>query len=115
MCLPLVITQQLRSLTFDQYLLMDKYDRVVRIGADGSEASIPEGFHSVHTRHCFDYLRQTILCHLDMTLEGAQEDNPFGTSGYEHPHVCRSYSETIDWIEAHRAKDEGHISDDPIL
>ena len=43
-----------------------------------------------HLAHCFGYLRQTIVCNMDMTLEyptlkGANEGT---VNGYEIPHQC---------------------------
>ena len=88
---------------------MDAYDQVVRYGPTGHENLIPEGHDSVHTNHCFDYLRQAILCNVDMTLEGGSPGNPTGTNGFGHAHVCRNYLEVIDWIEERRINDIAQI------
>ncbi|EKG13614.1 Major facilitator superfamily [Macrophomina phaseolina MS6] len=92
------------------YYVMDAYDQVVRHGPTGEEHKVQEGHHSVHTNHCFDYLRQAILCNGDMTLEGRTElDNTKGTDGYGHTHVCRSYNELVQWAEERRLVDERWI------
>ncbi|KAB2573289.1 Oxidase ustYa [Lasiodiplodia theobromae] len=92
------------------YYVMDAYDQVVRYGATGQENQVQHGHHSVHTNHCFDYLRQAILCNGDTTLEGRTEhDNTKGTDGYGHTHVCRSYNELVQWAEERRLVDERWI------
>lgn len=85
---------------------MNAYDRVLqRGGASGDETHIPTGHFSVHSRHCFDYLKQAIMCNLDMTLEGARMDAPAGTDGMGQTHVCRSHKQAMDWIESRRPWD----------
>jgi hypothetical protein len=57
----------------------------------------------VHASHCFEYLRNSILCNLDMTLEGSMstpEDHERG-----QPHECRNRAEAIAWIEARQVDD----------
>lgn len=81
---------------------MSEYDRIVRYGRNGQEKIIPPGAYSVHTRHCFEILRQSILCHLDMTLEGSTSAISNGTTGFGHAHVCQNRQEAIDWMEANR-------------
>jgi hypothetical protein len=45
-----------------------------------------------HLAHCLDYLRQTVVCTMDMTVEfptlGARGKPP-AINGYEIQHVCR--------------------------
>ena len=43
-----------------------------------------------HLAHCFGYLRQTIVCNMDVTLEYPTLKGPNeGTvNGYEIPHQC---------------------------
>ncbi|KAI6357442.1 hypothetical protein MCOR25_007656 [Pyricularia grisea] len=84
---------------------MNAYDMVLRNGPSGAETHVPEGHSSVHSRHCFDYLKQVILCNLDMTLEGSKAHHEAGTDGYGQQHVCRSYPEALDWIDARRPWD----------
>lgn len=47
-----------------------------------------------HIDHCFDYLRQLILCHGDMTVEWAAEKSEPGErdhiDGYGIPHQCKN-------------------------
>lgn len=64
-----------------QFHVMNEYDRLLRHGPNGKERSIPPGSNSVHTGHCFEILRHSILCHLDMTLEGSHAPPYNGTTG----------------------------------
>ncbi|KAL2827693.1 hypothetical protein BJY01DRAFT_228955 [Aspergillus pseudoustus] len=51
-----------------------------------------------HVRHCFDYLRQTIMCAADTNIE-ALEPNTRGTDGWGQHRVCRDYQTVFDWAE----------------
>ncbi|KAF6783591.1 hypothetical protein CSOJ01_15886, partial [Colletotrichum sojae] len=95
-------THQLHCLHY----LMDAYDQLVQKGPVGSESVLPEGHHSVHTNHCFDYLRQAIICNADMTLEGGVPGEEKGAYGFGHAHICRDPGKVIQWIEGRRINDE---------
>jgi len=56
-----------------------------------------------HAGHCFEYLRNSILCNLDMKLEGSMSTPSDKDRG--QPHVCRNREEAIAWIEARRVDD----------
>lgn len=48
-----------------------------------------------HNVHCFDYLRQTIMCNMDMTVEYAAKNKETGQSkgfinGWDIQHTCTS-------------------------
>ncbi|EMD85873.1 hypothetical protein COCC4DRAFT_154988 [Bipolaris maydis ATCC 48331] len=101
-------THQLHCL----YYIMDAYDQVIRYGSKGTENQIEEGHSSVHTNHCFDYLRQAILCNSDMTLEGGTRPGDHkGTNGFGHLHSCRNNKEAVQWIEGYRISDKRFIID----
>ena len=60
-------------------------------------------------RHCFDYLRQALICSADSTLEPYRTDLG-GVTGWGFPRVCRNYSELKMWAEARRTNDnEGFV------
>ena len=44
-----------------------------------------------HVYHCYDYLRQSILCQADLTLEWASYVNTSHIDGYGPPHQCRNW------------------------
>ena len=62
-----------------------------------------------HLRHCFDYLRQALLCAADSTLEPWSEELG-GVTGWGVERVCRDYGELKGWVEERRTNDrEGFI------
>lgn len=58
-----------------------------------------------HTGHCFEYLRQSIMCSADSSVEPAA--NVEGFLGWGFPRQCRDFGELRDWTEDSRAFD-GH-------
>ncbi|KAH6616874.1 hypothetical protein C7974DRAFT_436777 [Boeremia exigua] len=54
-----------------------------------------------HVNHCFDYIRQAIMCAGDVALEGAATTFPLGvhgedlggSDGWDAKHVCKDYSQ----------------------
>ncbi|KAK0702769.1 hypothetical protein B0H67DRAFT_500029 [Lasiosphaeris hirsuta] len=59
-----------------------------------------------HAEHCFDYLRQAILCAGDSTLEGVDPGTPGLLQGYGARHTCRLWNgpEGLDtWRQMHCA------------
>ena len=57
-----------------------------------------------HVGHCFDYLRPSLMCAADSTLEPAiDEANGFLGSGFLRQ--CRSYEALKNWAEHNRAFD----------
>ncbi|VBB73883.1 Putative protein of unknown function [Podospora comata] len=62
-----------------------------------------------HLNHCFDYLRQSIMCCGDVALEGQHTTFPedfTGSDGWDAKHVCRDYGEVLEYLEANRADDQ---------
>ena len=57
--------------------------------------------HSWHLGHCFDYIRQGIMCCGDTALEGAATtfpDGVKGSDGWNAKHVCKDYEEVKSWV-----------------
>lgn len=50
--------------------------------------------HSEHVLHCFDYLRQSIMCCGDLSLEWAVPDR-ITVDGWNIPHRCQSFDESL--------------------
>lgn len=51
-----------------------------------------------HADHCFDYLRQAIMCKADMTLEKARVDEDGhrrATDGWGTAHHCANWEEVM--------------------
>jgi uncharacterized protein with von Willebrand factor type A (vWA) domain len=65
-----------------------------------------------HMRHCFDYLRQAIMCHADTTIEGKfdvtvgdlSEDAEDSQARFA-THVCKDYSAVVKWANDHRTNE----------
>ncbi|TGO76835.1 hypothetical protein BELL_0134g00070 [Botrytis elliptica] len=60
-----------------------------------------------HTSHCFDYLRQAMMCSADMTIEWAMEmpdgKPPFTVDGWGITHMCRDWKHVLKWMGEHRS------------
>ncbi|KAI6903449.1 hypothetical protein KC318_g2461 [Hortaea werneckii] len=65
-----------------------------------------------HIAHCFDYIRQAIMCAGDVALEGQETTFPpghTGTDGWNVRHVCKAYGEVYDWLERMRVDNRTRI------
>lgn len=65
-----------------------------------------QSLHDSHPLHCFDYLRESITCAADSSLE------PFlpgtmgnGIDGFGSIHQCRDFKRLFDWSERFRYTD----------
>jgi hypothetical protein len=52
-----------------------------------------------HSAHCFDYLRQSLMCAADTTLEGKTEAGP----GMGSIHECTDYEALLAWANENSA------------
>jgi hypothetical protein len=59
--------------------------------------------NDAHAAHCFEYLRNQILCMADMTLEGSE--SLLDATGKGQAHMCRNREDAVAWIEARRLDD----------
>ncbi|KAI0443431.1 hypothetical protein F4803DRAFT_316644 [Xylaria telfairii] len=62
-----------------------------------------------HLTHCFDYIRQGIMCCGDVALEGQQTTFPEGfegSDGWDSKHVCKDYNQILAYLDKNRANDE---------
>lgn len=66
-----------------------------------------------HSAHCFNYIRQGIMCAADTTLEGETAAGP----GEGSEHECKDYEMVQEWANAHSAYRwrEGLLPDEAIL
>jgi hypothetical protein len=46
-----------------------------------------------HSAHCFDYIRQSIMCAADTSLEGRTDAGP----GWGSQHECTDYDALLAW------------------
>ena len=70
-------------------------------GALHGESAAHEEKALAHMRHCFDYLRQSLACAADSTLEPVIPELG-GVTGWGFPRVCRDYEELKQWAEKWR-------------
>ncbi|KAL1640934.1 hypothetical protein SLS58_006550 [Diplodia intermedia] len=57
-----------------------------------------------HITHCFDFIRQALVCFADATLEPFLEEDgvtlqPRGSSGWGVTHQCRNFDALVDWAQ----------------
>ncbi|KAI1802782.1 hypothetical protein F4811DRAFT_527925 [Daldinia bambusicola] len=66
-----------------------------------------------HSAHCFDYLRQSIMCSADTNLEGESEYGP----GWGSKHECVDYDAVLAWANSHSAMRwrNGLLPEDSVL
>ncbi|KAF2400333.1 hypothetical protein EJ06DRAFT_549053 [Trichodelitschia bisporula] len=58
--------------------------------------------HADHLHHCFDYLRQTIQCGGDMSLEWPRTEadgRRFAVDGWGIPHQCRNWDAIMEYMD----------------
>lgn len=66
-----------------------------------------------HSAHCFDYLRQSIMCNADTSLEGKSDAGP----GWGSIHDCKDYDAVLSWANDHAANKwrNGLLPDEAVL
>ena len=55
----------------------------------------------LHAKHCFDYLRQSLMCAADSTLEPVDAVTDT-VSGMHVVHQCKDFEGLKSWTEEHR-------------
>ncbi|KXH48924.1 hypothetical protein CSIM01_08583 [Colletotrichum simmondsii] len=87
------------------YSTMDAYYELIdRLNKnEGAKRELPTdpGWNSEHLNHCWDYLRQTIMCNADVTLEWRKYNEQVGT-GWGYQHECKDWDAIITWAEKYR-------------
>lgn len=58
-----------------------------------------------HLRHCFDYLRQALMCAADTNLEPVDFELG-GVTGWRFDKTCRNFEEVKEWAEVNRKWDD---------
>ncbi|KAK7719078.1 hypothetical protein SLS63_010228 [Diaporthe eres] len=54
-----------------------------------------------HLNHCWEYLRQGLMCNADVTLEWHKYGEEAGT-GWGYQHQCKDWAAIMAWVEDHR-------------
>jgi hypothetical protein len=76
----------------------------IREGYYDTRAGEPDKIPAAHLNHCFDYIRQAIMCFSDMTLEWIPEGG-IGSTGWGYQHTCRNYEAVKAWTADRKWKD----------
>ncbi|KAG4441774.1 hypothetical protein IFR05_002765 [Cadophora sp. M221] len=63
----------------------------------------------LHLSHCWDYLRQTIQCHADTTLEWMPNPTQHASRGWGYEHECRDFNAVYVWAEENKMKSSSGI------
>ncbi|KAJ5114124.1 hypothetical protein N7456_002658 [Penicillium angulare] len=73
-----------------------------------------EPAYTVHMNHCLDYLRQAVMCNVDVTPIPVswddKEDRPL--PDFEMEHTCRNFWKVRDWAIERSAHEHKYKSDD---
>ncbi|KAK6343482.1 hypothetical protein TWF730_011071 [Orbilia blumenaviensis] len=64
-----------------------------------------------HTAHCFNYIRQGLICSADITLEGKTDEGP----GEGSEHECVDYDALLEWANKHSAMKWRNVPDEATL
>jgi len=64
---------------------------------NASQSAVLDQEVAHHTAHCFDYIRQSLMCNADTSLEGKTEAGP----GWGSKHECRDYDAVLAWANDH--------------
>lgn len=63
-----------------------------------------------HIRHCYDYIRQALLCAADTNLEVLDHETHL-TNGWGQPKTCRDYTQIFAWAELYaNSSDTGIVT-----
>ena len=78
------------------------------MGAQALTKKAPPNPHH-HAKHCFDYLRQALICAADSTVEPGNATTKFVT-GSGVVHECRDFDGLFEWTEQRRFDDRADLS-----
>ncbi|KAK4500700.1 hypothetical protein PRZ48_008889 [Zasmidium cellare] len=82
----------------------------------------PANINMTHNNHCYEYIRQAILCAGDMTLEPAEVQNGeriHSVDGWGVTHQCRDFEKILEFAERsepdseHKSKPRCELSSEP--
>ena len=66
------------------------------MGKKLSDNDLPVDIQESHMRHSIDFLRQTLMCHGDTTLEVVDEKIN-GVHGFRVEHQCKDWEQLKGW------------------
>ena len=88
------------STTTSYGLVIDKIQRIVRTSYLAASRQEPPKYPMHHALHCFDALRQHIMCHADNTPLYGHGD---GTAGDGQVHQCKDWNALRDYATRNTA------------
>ncbi|SMR45914.1 unnamed protein product [Zymoseptoria tritici ST99CH_1E4] len=69
--------------------------------SDGVSASHEDHQDPAHLRHCFDYLRQSLMCGADTNIEPMDKELK-GVTGWGYQRTCRDYDAVVAWASENK-------------
>lgn len=78
---------------------------MTRAGYFAARSGSLDEINTPHLMHCWDYLRQGIMCNADTTLEWITPPDESGSTGWGYQHTCRDFGAVFEWAERHRFRE----------
>lgn len=78
---------------------------MTRAGYFAAKSGSLDEINTPHLMHCWDYLRQGIMCNADTTLEWITPPDESGSTGWGYQHTCRNFQQVFEWAEKHRFRE----------
>ncbi|KAK3400716.1 hypothetical protein B0T20DRAFT_151705 [Sordaria brevicollis] len=78
---------------------------MTRAGYFAAKSGSLDEINTPHLMHCWDYLRQGIMCNADTTLEWIYPPDETGSTGWGYQHTCRNFQAVFEWAERHRFRE----------
>ncbi|KAK1774682.1 hypothetical protein QBC45DRAFT_424309 [Copromyces sp. CBS 386.78] len=78
---------------------------MTRAGYFAAKSGSLDDINTPHLTHCWDYLRQGIMCNADTTLEWITPPDESGSTGWGYQHTCRNFQQVFDWAERNRFRE----------
>ncbi|KZL71883.1 hypothetical protein CT0861_02278 [Colletotrichum tofieldiae] len=104
----IAIAHQLHCLYSTKHAFYDLYNNRDNHNAS-REKLFGADWNLEHLNHCWDYLRQGLMCNTDLTLEWRGKEE--GT-GWGYQRQCKDWNAIYHWIENHRlTNDRGILRD----
>ena len=92
-----------------QYMLRDGYFAQVKQSREIEDRTHTRDANNAHLLHCFDYLRQGIMCAADSTLELVDVDGT-STDGWGLTYERRDFDALFEWAESNTLGEEDGIT-----
>lgn len=74
------------------------YDSRQAMIDEGNAVHVKDNITLDHVLHCIEFLRQSIMCHADTTIE-AEDIRLHGVVGFGIAHSCRRWDQMVEWVD----------------